>query len=133
MDARESAFRKAAMLLSTIGAEYAIVYSGKLHTSGDCKFAMETKDGTLHSNKLEIAKRKVSTKVNDFSGTGYVEALKHIEPGESWEYICKNKVEAIALQRAVCGSATRLWGPSSYISTVKDSKVFEILRLETTL
>jgi hypothetical protein len=133
MDVRESAFRRAALLLSTIGAEYAIVYKGKEHTSGGCKFAMQTADGVMHINGLELNQKPVKKagfhKVNDFKDTGYLDVLPLLANGESWEYKSPTKAHAIALQRAVCGAASRLWGHKSYISTVKDGTTFEILRL----
>jgi hypothetical protein len=133
MDVRESAFRRAAMLLSTIGAEYAIVYQGKEHTSADCKYAMQTKDGVMHINGIDLnekPKKKPPVKLNDFKETGYLEALPLLEAGDSWEYLCKSHSVAVAMQRAVCGMATRIWGKQSYISTVKNGNTLEILRLD---
>lgn len=136
MDVRESAFRRAAMLLSTVGAEYAIVYAGKVHTSGDCKFAMQTKDGTTHVQGLTLAVPDTKVKRNkvfNWKDTGYIEALVLIQPGDAWEYECPTKEFAEGFQKAVTGWASKTWGNGSYISTVKNGKTLEILRLQTEL
>lgn len=136
MDVRESAFRRAAMLLSTVGAEYAIVYLGKVHTSGDCKFAMQTKDGVTHAQGLEVASTKqkiVKPKIHNWKDTGYTEALACVMPGQAWEYECPSREFAEGFQKAVTGWASRAWGNGSYLSTVKNGKTLEILRLQTEL
>lgn len=127
MDVKESAFRRAALLLSTIGATYAIVYNGKEHTSGGTEFAMR-RDGVL-TGTLIPAKVKSLKPRADWTHTGYKEALTILAAGDAWSYKCKSKAEAIALQRAATGEASRIWGSGNYISTVKDVCTFEILRL----
>lgn len=133
MDIRETTFRKAALMLSAIGAQYAIVYDGKMHTSNDCKFAMLDKDGTLHGSieSVQASKRRKSggKPRNDWSETGYVEALDLLAAGESWEYTARDREQAIALQKTVSGRAGQLWGSGNYLTTCKGN-VVEILRLK---
>lgn len=126
MDVKEAAFRRAALLLSTIGATYAIVYSGKEHTSGGTEFALR-RNGNTYGTLVPV---KVAKPRNNWLHTGYNEALKLLGPAEAWEYQCKTKDEATAMQRAVTGEASRLWGKGAYISTVKNGNTLEILRLE---
>jgi hypothetical protein len=126
MDVKEAAFRRAALLLSTIGATYAIVYNGKEHTSGGTEFALR-RDGVVSGTLIP---KKVVKPRKSQTYTGYIEALKTLSPGESWSYKCSSKDTAKDLQRAATGEASRMWGNKTYISTVRDNTTFEILRLE---
>ena len=133
MDIRETTFRKAALMLSAIGAQYAIVYDGKVHTSADCKFAIVDKDGTLHGSRESVQKAKKRKSSGspryDWGYTKYSEALDTLDVGDSWEYTCKSREEAIALQKTISGQAGHRWGSGNYLTTCKNATV-EILRLK---
>lgn len=134
MDVKETTFRKAALLLSAIGAQYAIVYDGKVHTSADCKFAMLGADGTLHGD-LEAVKVKQYTRGPakgprvSWTETGYLQALKGMAVGSVWAHQCKDKKEAQGLQKVLAGQAGAMWGRGNMITTVSQEHLVEILRV----
>lgn len=126
MDTKQLAFRKAAALLSAIGAEYVIKYGPDFHTSSGVEYALKVKDGTLHGTLAHVEPREPRA---SWAFTGYAEALKALSPGETWEYTAESKVQACKLQAAVTGTAHKLWGSGNYITTVKEGNVLEILRV----
>ena len=116
MDVREAAFRRAALILSTIGATYAIVYDSKEHTSGNTEFALR-RDGAIFGTLIPT---KVPKKRNDLTHTGYLEALKLVAVGEAWSYEAKNKADMsdrmFSLYHSIGVTPHLLKGPAMYYS-----------------
>lgn len=129
MDIRQLAFRKACATLSAIGAEFAVKYNGVFQTSTDLQYAFKSKGGTVEgplAPEVLVEPRKPR---RSWEFTGYMEALRILQPGEAWSYQCADKVESVALQAAATGSACKMWGKSNYITHVNAEYVFEILRV----
>ncbi len=130
MDIYETAFRKAALLLSASGAEYAIVFKGKEHTSADCQYAMVTKDGALHGPlPIHHAKRQMRGPRVSRKDTGYKAAVDNLGVGANWKYVAVDYKEAVMVQKCTSAYASVRFGSGNYLTTV-NGNTLEVLRLK---
>lgn len=136
MNAKTIAFQRGIAMLRASGAYYAVVYEGVEYTSPDLQWAMKIEDVQLGNLQLhtpsEAGKRRAPDKQprRSWLHTGYLDAIKGLQPGANWTYPAGDKEEAVALQKAVAGRAGQLWGPGNFITTVDDNFKLEVLRVE---
>ena len=133
-DVKGIAFQRGMAMLRASGAIFAVWHNNTQHTSPLTKFALQCPDGAIVGD-LEVVSLKQRRKPNGprhtWTQTGYLEAVKSLQPGDVWKYQCCDKAEALGLQKAVTGRAAQFHGAGTCLSTVDyHTLVLEILRVE---
>jgi len=134
MSTKTIAFERGLALLRASGAQYAILYEGQPHITPNLQWAMKVDDLIFGNLSLVEAEKwgrgpAKAPRREWANSTGYLAALKLMQPGENWYYTCIDKDTATALQKVVSSTSGQLWGLSNFITTVDADFKLEVLRV----
>jgi hypothetical protein len=117
-------------MLKAAGAVYVIVDGGTTHASPETFWVIRSGEALSESEVKPVVAKRSSPKHprKTWVGTGYLEKMLQMAPGDTWTHVAETSKDATGLQKAVSGRAGQLWGKGNYMTVATGTKL-ELLRL----